>query len=306
MKQQDQHLSGPNDSPRPEDSVVEPLPALARFAFEWAGTLCDTDHGCFDYHRMWSMVRLLETGGALPQGEDFFDAELPKVARDGRLRIILSGGADTGLLTLAVNASRRSGLTPEIVMLDRCATPLEQCRLFARSIGANFHPIQGTIDQLDVPPADAIMAHSFVPFFPPDARPALFRDWARNLRPGGKVLMSQRLVPVGGTYARIFEPGEIEERRESLAAAFMQQQPINVDLETFLEAAERLWRHQLSGPGVSEDDIKALCATSGLSVEAINYAHQTAISPTAPKSSMKMRKRAGIVIIKPDQARSPG
>lgn len=279
--------------------VVEPMAALARFAFDWADALCDPAHGCVDYHRMWSMVRYLEMGGALPEGEDFFDAELPTVARDGAARVILSGGADTGVMTLAVNACFRSGITPEIVMIDRCSTPLQQCRLFAAQIGADFQGIQATVDRLDVPPADAVLAHSFMPFFPHEARLGLFEAWSRNLRIGGKVLMSQRLLPPGKQYERKFLPNEFNERRDRLAAAYERLGPLKVGLDDLLDAADRLWQHKLSGRGVTEAEIAGLCDQTGMEIESIVYDDcQTSTSPTAPKLAAASRKRAGIVLTK--------
>ena len=51
--------------------MSEPLVALSRFAFDWANTLCKTEHGCASYHQMWPFLRLIETGGVLPAGEAF-------------------------------------------------------------------------------------------------------------------------------------------------------------------------------------------------------------------------------------------
>jgi hypothetical protein len=282
-----------------DGTVIEPLSALARFSFDWAPTLCNPDHGCTDYHRMWSMVRLLESDGALPEGSAFFDAELPKVARDGTARIILSGGADTGLMTLAVNACGRAGITPEITMIDRCATPLQQCSLFARQIGVTFQPIQGTLDKLDVAPADAILAHSFMPFLPRELWGDLFANWSRNLRHGGRVLMSQRLVPPGGAYVKDLSPEILQARAQKLVTAFRHLKPVGVDEDALIEAAKRLWHHNLSGRGVSEQDIHDLCAGSDLSVEKITVEEdQTSVSPSVASKSIVGRKRVGIVLIK--------
>lgn len=46
-----------------DDTLLEPLEELAWFAFENADALCDPSIGCRDYHRFWSMVRLLDMDG---------------------------------------------------------------------------------------------------------------------------------------------------------------------------------------------------------------------------------------------------
>jgi hypothetical protein len=290
----------PEDTPRqPDGTVLEALPALARFAYDWAPTLCNPDHGCTHYHRIWSMVRLLESDGALPEGTAFFDAEIPKVARDGVARIILSGGADTGLMTLAINACGRAGITPDITMIDRCATPLQQCSLFARQIGVSFLPIQGTLDTLDVAPADAILAHSFMPFLPRELWGDLFASWSRNLRRGGKVLMSQRLVAPGRTYVKDINPEILNARAQRLKDAFLRAQPIGVSADEIVATAQHLWMHPLSGRGVSEQDIRDLCAASDLSVEAMSVdADQQSVSPSVACLRSEVRFRTGIVLVK--------
>lgn len=281
--------------------VVEPLEALGRFAWDWAEILCDKTHGCADYHRMWTLVRLLESDGALPAGSAFFDAELPKAARDGTARVLVSGGADTGLMTLAVNACARADVTPEIVMMDRCETPITQCRLFARQIGVAFDGFKGTLDTLDIVPVDAIVAHSFLAFIPQEARPALFQAWSRHLRPGGRVLMSQRLLAPGAVYDRERPADKIAARRADLAAAFEDQTFLNADVEQFLSAAERLWLHEMGGNGVSQEQIAGLCADSGLVIETIAFDGDAgSVSPFALKSEAVKRRRAGITLVKPD------
>ncbi|HWS75504.1 MAG TPA: hypothetical protein VN324_10230 [Quisquiliibacterium sp.] len=87
-------------------SSFEPLDRLARFSWDWAPALCQPGHGCQDYHRSWSLVRLLELGGAMPAGVAFFQRELGALAKAGRRRVLVSGGADTGLMAVVVSAYR--------------------------------------------------------------------------------------------------------------------------------------------------------------------------------------------------------
>ena len=65
----------------------EPLQSLSRFSFDWANTLCDPEHGCAPYHRMWSFIRLLESGGALPNGQTFFGNAINIYSQNGKVHI---------------------------------------------------------------------------------------------------------------------------------------------------------------------------------------------------------------------------
>ena len=291
----------PPAAPGKNGTFAEPLLELGRFAYEMADQLCDAGAGCVDYHRVWSMVRLMESDGALPAGQEFFDAELPKAARDGEARVILSGAADTGLMALAVNACHLAGIKPRIVMTDRCRTPLAQGEIFANQIGVDFQSVQTDIIDLSVPPADAILAHSFLAFIPHQARADVFASWARNLRTGGRVLMSQRLVPEGEVYTRKRPPEKIAERREQLAEVFDRLRPVNGSPADFLEAAERLWTHSFGGNGVSESQLVELCNATGFRMDKVVYDDGArSVSPFALPSEAAKRKRAGIVLIKED------
>ncbi|MGB0499394.1 MAG: N-succinylarginine dihydrolase, partial [Rubricella sp.] len=119
-----------SDSRRAE-RFIEPIADLARFAYENAPRLCDADHGCEPYHRGWTLVRAVESGGAAPLGEPFLSDWIGRSAQGGRARVLLSGSADTGLMGIALRACAAHRLTPEIVIADQCETPLAQARRFA-------------------------------------------------------------------------------------------------------------------------------------------------------------------------------
>src|SRR5690606_6725054 len=110
----------------------EPMQALAQFSYDWAPLLCGRDSACENYHRAWSMVRVLETGGALRAGGACFQRELERIYKNGGRRILICGAADTGLLAIVVRVMRGVGCEKCIVLVDRCQTALEQNRLYAR------------------------------------------------------------------------------------------------------------------------------------------------------------------------------
>lgn len=281
-------------------SVTEPLDKLSRFTFDWSDTLCDPAHGCCDYHRMWSLVRLVETGGTLPEGSDFFYRELRKSARPDGVRVLLSGAADTGLSAIAAGAFCGQVVPLTVVMADRCRTPLEQARLYALSAGFHLETQQGTLDQIVTEPVDAIMAHSFLAFIPPADRPALFAAWSRLLRSGGRVLLSQRLQPEDSDYTRKRPPVEIAERRAELGRKLEKSNPVSAPIATILNAAERLWLNPMGGNPIKDSELRAFCDDAGMDVTEVCFDDDlsTSTSPFALRSQALTRKRAEIVIVK--------
>ena len=277
--------------------LIEPLASLAQYAFEHAEVHCDPAHDCASYHKMWSLVRLLETDGELPSGEGFFDREMPKVARDGHAKVLLSGSADTGLMALAGNALLKAGQTPHIVMVDRCATPLAQARIFATENDVQLTTCQGTLDDVSVSDVDAILAHSFLAFIPLADRPALFEAWHRALRPGGRVIMSQRLSPDGEDYVRKRPTHQIAERRERLAKRLAESNPVDATAEVVLDAAVAFWTNSLGGRSISAAELNTLCEQTGFHIESIAYDNSNeSVSPFAIANQAIKRARAEIVL----------
>ena len=175
-------------------SEFEPLDRLARFSWDWAPLLCDPEHGCCDYHRVWSLVRLLQKDGVLPAGKDFFQRHFASLIENDRRRVLISGSADTGLMALVYTTFKALNATPEIVLVDRCKTTVIQNRILASYLGLEADIRQGDIRNINCEPVDAVIAHSFLIFFPQPARQKVIDAWGRVLNPGGKVLMSTTIA----------------------------------------------------------------------------------------------------------------
>jgi SAM-dependent methyltransferase len=169
----------------------EDLPKLARFSFDHADALCDVAHGCKPYHKTWSYLRLFERGGALPVGEAFYREELKQVVARAGTRVLLSGAADTGLMALVVKVFAELGVAPDITLVDRCGTVIEQNRLFTETLNLKAEFFVGDICDFCADPFDVIFAHSFLLFFPDTAKiGVLARTWRRLLKDDGIVLSS--------------------------------------------------------------------------------------------------------------------
>jgi len=285
-----------DSAPIPSD--LEPLDRLARFAFERAPSLCRPEHGCTDYHRVWSAIRLFDLGGATPAGWPFFRRELQALPADRPLRVLLSGAADTGLASIVAAA-----LPPEralIVLTDRCETPIAQNQRFAQALGRPLECHVGDVRALACDPVDAVLAHSFLVFFEPQARQQVVDAWARALRPGGRLLMSNRLVAGG---AAVRPPPDTDAAiarlpalRERAAAAGWNA----TECDLLAEAAARFWTRSLLAP-LTETALRGLLSGAGLELLALEYDDSEA--PTGPMSRRhRSRERARAEIV----ARKPG
>lgn len=287
--------------------MTEPLRRIAGFAFDWAETFCDPDHGCMGYHRMWPLSRLLNNGGMLPAGQDFFGQQIAAVARDGKVHVLISGGADTGLMALAVEGANASGLDLHITAVDRCQTPLEEMRLYGAAIGVPVQTFACTLDQLPQGLAvDAIFGHSVLPFIAPHLRGDVFESWARVLRAGGRLALSQRL---GKSYPKIVDHlgeegllAQHNELHETLSQNEIWQTIATRD--AIVAAAKAFWLAPMERHLITEKDIHQLAAQAGLilhKITAIAREDKRSPSPYANTDVSDQKvMRHEIVLQKPD------
>lgn len=276
-------------------SDFEPLAALARFAWENAPRLCDPAHACAGYHRLWSMIRLLELDGAPPAGAGFFRHELERLP--GAPRILISGAADSGLVALVAAGLGTRMDTATLVVADRCATPLEQNRRFAAARGLRVELRQGDVRALDCAPVDAVVAHTFLPFFAAAVQAEVVQTWARLLKPGGRLLMSNRLATERGLPPprpdAAVTAARLERLRQGASAAGWE----GSELAVLLELAEEFWndasRHRLA-----EAELREILQAAGLELETLAY--EDVVLPTGPLGHLAAgRRRADIVARKP-------
>lgn len=283
--------------------MTEPLAPLARFAFDWANTLCDPNHSCSSYHRMWPFVRLIETGGALPAGQEFFHREVQTCSRDGKVHAIISGGADTGVMALAVEGALKDGLDLRITAVDRCRTPLEQMRLYgaANSIEVDIHAI--TLDQIPAGlDADIILGHTILTQIPAEGHLAVFQAWSDALRPGGRIVMSQRLATHDETSHPRWTPDLVATRRQGLQAKLeaMETPNLSASKETILDAAEHFWTRAHNRSNVFEEEIYAHAEVTNLRVLQMEPIMDTStVSPFSFTKLVTQRLRYEIVLEKP-------
>jgi SAM-dependent methyltransferase len=277
-------------------SDLEPLLQLARFSFDWAPALCRADHGCVDYHRVWSMIRLLDMDGASPAGWSFLQRELRKLAHREPPRILISGGADTGLMAVVASALDGNRIQPEIVFIDRCETTVAQNRLFARhrNLDVQFHV--GDVRSLDCGPVDAVVAHSFLVFFDDDGRRDVVKTWSRLLKPGGVLLMSNRLAREADASRQVSTTTTTDTRLSNLRQKALAAGWDSRDLETLIELARRFW--SIENRKLADAELRTCLLEAGLDLETLAYDHEDL--PTGPRGHLHpKRQRAEIVARKP-------
>ncbi|MCH7817614.1 MAG: class I SAM-dependent methyltransferase, partial [Proteobacteria bacterium] len=162
---------------------IEPLEKLARFSFDWAPMLCRSEHRCGDYHRVWSIVRLASPNGPDLAGWEFYHRALAMLPRaEAPPRILIAGGADTGLMSLVVAGFEALGIQPQLIFVDRCETTVLQNKRLSTTLGLDAEHHVADMLNFQCDPVDAIVAHSFLNFFSPAERQQLFLKWSTLLR----------------------------------------------------------------------------------------------------------------------------
>ena len=254
-----------------QTTVVEPLAELAWLAWRRADDACVNEHGCRDYHRAWSLVRLLSENGSELAGEDFFQQEFKRIQQHQPIkRVLISGGADTGLTTLAINACLAAGARADFVFVDRCATPCEQNQLLAKATQTTIDVIKEDIVDVEIEPVDVVIAHNFLPFFDQTGRSLVLQSWRRNCNVGGTLLLSNTLVAEESDWEitrdeQAMNGRALRLREKALAAG----QSRNV-ADAIYEAALALWRLQpLVLPAITERSMRKLIEAAGFDVQAI-------------------------------------
>jgi SAM-dependent methyltransferase len=181
----------------------EPLAISAPLALAAAKRLCRhaplLGQSCLSFHGTWQYRRLfgLLTSISNDQQHGFFHDALGALAVAGRhARVLITGAADYAMMALVLRAYRDRKAKLDLTVLDCCETPLFLNRWYAERAS---HPLELSacdILEFESPrPFDVICAHSFVNQFPPTSRPELIAKWRQLLRPGGKLVMINRIWP---------------------------------------------------------------------------------------------------------------
>lgn len=250
----------------------EPLADLAQAAWDLAPKHCRPEHGCLDYHRAWSLVRLVLNEGLPPAGETFFRRELGRIVQLGGRRILVSGGADSGLSAIVLRACRAAGVEPEMIFADRCATACKINAHFAQSVGANMKIVEGDVRELDIEPVDAVVAHSFLQFFEGDNRQQVINTWHRNLRDGGEVLISNVLKASEVDWMTSKSTDALRDQKQKLLNSAVRFGHPTAATQELVEVVERFWRiSPARPPGLTESNLISSLKHAGFQDVLIHY-----------------------------------
>lgn len=202
----------------------EPLFESAAMALRLARAHCRAVPGLKDdcgwYHGFWQIVRALGAGKTSGGHAPFLIDVLRRHAAEGAFRrVLVSGTADYSMPALVYWAYAQERAPLELTVIDWCETPLALSRWYAQRVGQPVRTIRGDILACRLPAHfDLVLTNSFLGYFRPDARPALYAVWASLLRPGGKALLTNR-VRAGADESPVgFRPDEADRFCEEIAA----------------------------------------------------------------------------------------
>jgi len=208
----------------------EQLAETAAFARRTAGASCRRDpktgESCAWYHGLWQDLRAVGLGSKVSFQADFFAEAFSRVKKEAP-RALVAGAADDAVLTHVLAACGASAVEPRVTVLDLCDTPLVLNERYAARVGRAIATVR--VDMLEHAPEepyDAIVAHSFVGYFPPAKRRELTLRWASMLAPSGVLILVNRIragdpeapVSFGANEAAAFCAAVEERLRSSLSA----------------------------------------------------------------------------------------
>ena len=177
---------------------IEPLRELAAEAYELAHRRCGS---CCNTHALWSYIRLSRASiGAEREGSPL-EPVLAELLTSEQPTILIAGAADTGLLALVARAASKRDAN--IVVLDRCDTPLEICRRLSTRWGLPVSTIHQDLRDLEVCDRfDLVLLHHTLQFVPAEDQCKVLSNLARALRSTGHLVHAFNISdPLSGSLA---------------------------------------------------------------------------------------------------------
>lgn len=255
---------------------LEPLADSASLARAWASTHCVHDASgmsCDAYHGFWQTMRLMRLGATLGGHPGHYLQAMAAWYRQapthgGSRRVLISGCADYSMLAHLWHASATVVVDLEITVLDICPTPLRLNTWFAERHGRSVHTVcDNVLAHRPHTGYDLIVTSSFLGYFSPRVRPALFQAYRAMLREDGQLVLSNRLraeseqVPVGFTPAQAEQFADLAARLSSELPA-----PAAMDADQAHTMALAFARHSRNYPLASVQSLQNLAADAGLRI----------------------------------------
>jgi len=256
--------------------LEEPLAESAPIAWEMAPRLCRLDPAtgerCDWYHGLWPFLRIMGLTSSAAQRAGFYHRSMEAAgAGAGTPRVLISGTADYAMLAVVMGFFRGRHVRPAITVTDLCETPLQLSRWYAARESVAIETVCG--DLLEWRTAerfDFICTDGFFSRFPAARRPALVARWRELLRPGGRVITTNRLHPgrpdartgFSAARSRAFLDsvrGAIEEKRDAL----------RVDPQALMQQAEIYAARHDTWPLASMEEVRATFEDAGFGIDTL-------------------------------------
>ncbi len=243
----------------------------APLAWEQAPKLCyhddDGRRPCADYHRLWQYLPLFGVSQSIRTDTGFLlDAFRRLVKEEGARRVLVSGTADYAMLMHVLKAFELEAVEPEVIVVDRCATPIMLNRWFAERTGATIQSTEADVlSYRPERPVDIVCTHTFLGWFSPADKRRLIRSWHDMLVPGGTVITTCRLFPgLDEQTPMRFDQEEARSFRERIrAAAEAFAAPLPASLEELSQTAESHTQSFVRYPIASRESLMELFAVGG-------------------------------------------
>lgn len=262
---------------------MEPLKELALFAYYWADRTCGDD--CRQYHKNWSMIRYLDLDSQLPHHADYFIKQIQRYGQNKKaITILISGSADTGLLTVVLEGIKDLDSLIEITLIDRCQTVLLQNQLFAQFKHITIKTIQTDIFELKEGEFDLILAHSFINFFEDHQHQQLFHQWHSLLKSGGQLLINNKSI-VENLDSRIISDTAIEKKLLAI------QKRIEAEAlpTTIVNSIKDFWSNQPMRHQINHDNLLLTISACGFQIKDHAMIDQDRAGPIAGRYASQKR-----------------
>ena len=213
--------SGPEGLEEMNGLLAESAP-LAR---AWAPQSCWADpesgENCSWYHGFWQILRLLGVVTTLTHhAELYIKALRPLIATGEFDRVMVSGSADYGLMSIVVEAFQQEGAVPDITVVDRCETALRLCQWYAERFGIRINTILSDLTSFHGNRSyDLVCAHSLLSRVPVEDHARIAAVWSGMLRSGGILMMANNLYSGMTTDKVNVDPNQIPSYLERVAKA---------------------------------------------------------------------------------------
>lgn len=249
---------------------VQLLADCAALARELAPRLCgDGTESCAWYHGFWPYLRLLDYGSSPELHKAFYLAGLAPLTALPQPRILISGAADFAMLEVTRATFTDSASRPRFTVVDRCETPLALCRWYAEREGFAIDTVLADMLAFeDAEGFDAIVTHSFLGNFSPEARPRLAARWHALLRPGGRALTINRLRGTQAAASTRFEAQEVDGFQARLLADLERYRDLlNAAPSEIAALAAPYLSEKRSFPVRTREELESLFVDAGFALE---------------------------------------